>query len=80
MTYSWHDLAGNIGVVYILATYLLLQLERLSATSPSYSIANGLGAFLTIISIESSGTVTRSFSDVFDHTDCRPILLRHFRA
>jgi hypothetical protein len=51
MTYSWHDLAGNIGVVFILATYLLLQLERLSATSPSYSIANGLGAFLILLSL-----------------------------
>ena len=33
MTYGWHDLLGIIGVVLILATYMLLQLEKLSAAS-----------------------------------------------
>ena len=51
MTYSWHDLLGNIGVVLILATYLLLQLEKLSATSLLYSATNGLGALLILVSL-----------------------------
>lgn len=53
MLYSWHDLVGNVGVVVIVATYLLLQLENLPATSPFYSIANGLGAVLILISLVS---------------------------
>ena len=51
MTYGWHDLLGNIGVVLILATYMLLQLEKLSATSFLYSATNGLGASLILVSL-----------------------------
>ncbi len=51
MTYGWHDLLGIIGVVLILATYMLLQLEKLSATSFLYSAVNGLGASLILVSL-----------------------------
>jgi len=29
MIYTWHDVIGNVGVVFILAAYLLLQFEKL---------------------------------------------------
>ncbi len=51
MTYGSHDLLGIIGVVLIVATYMLLQLEKLSATSFLYSAANGLGASLILVSL-----------------------------
>ncbi len=51
MTYSWHDVLGIIGVAFILAAYLLLQLERMSATGPSYLLANGLGSLLILGSL-----------------------------
>ncbi len=51
MTYGWHDLLGIIGVVLVLATYMLLQLEKLSATSFLYSATNGLGASLILVSL-----------------------------
>ncbi len=51
MTYGWHDLLGIIGVVLVLATYMLLQLEKLSATSFLFSAANGLGASLILVSL-----------------------------
>ncbi len=51
MTYGWHDLLGIIGVVLIVATYMLLQLEKLSATSFLYSATNGLGASLILVSL-----------------------------
>ncbi len=51
MAYGWHDLLGIIGVVLIVATYMLLQLEKLSATSFLYSAANGLGASLILVSL-----------------------------
>jgi hypothetical protein len=53
MEYSWHDLLGNMGVIVILATYLLLQLERVAVTNPSYSIVNGIGAAFILISLVS---------------------------
>ena len=51
MTYGWHDLLGIIGVVLILVTYMLLQLEKLSSTSFIYSATNGLGASLILVSL-----------------------------
>ena len=42
---------GIIGVVSIVATYMLLLLEKLSATSFLYSAANGLGASLILVSL-----------------------------
>ncbi len=42
---------GIIGVVLIVATYMLLQLEKLSATSFLYSATNGLGASLILVSL-----------------------------
>ncbi len=42
---------GIIGVVLILATYMLLQLEKLSAASFLYSATNGLGASLILVSL-----------------------------
>lgn len=51
ISYSWYDLIGNVGVILVLAAYLLLQLERISATRPPYLIASGPGASLILISL-----------------------------
>lgn len=51
MTYEWHDLVGNLGVVMILACYLLAQMERMGIKDLSYSLLNGLGALLIIVSL-----------------------------
>lgn len=51
MTYIWHDVLGNIGVVLVLAAYLLVQMNKLSAIKPPYQIANALGAFLILVSL-----------------------------
>ena len=51
MTYEWHDLVGNLGVALIIGTYLLLQLERMRSTALSYSLLNGAGAVLILISL-----------------------------
>jgi hypothetical protein len=51
MTYEWHDFVGNVGVLLILAAYLLLQMQRLSALGWLYSAVNGLGAMLVLISL-----------------------------
>lgn len=51
MTYAWHDFVGNVGVLLILATYLLLQMRRLAATGLLYSVVNGFGALLVLVSL-----------------------------
>jgi multidrug transporter EmrE-like cation transporter len=51
MGYNWYDFVGNVGVFLLLAAYLLLQLNKLSSHQISYSILNGLGAILIIVSL-----------------------------
>ncbi|MEM7078971.1 MAG: hypothetical protein AAF513_10115 [Pseudomonadota bacterium] len=51
MDYGLHDFFGNVGVAAILLSYLLLQTERLSATSLSYSAYNAIGALLILVSL-----------------------------
>ena len=51
MNISWFDFVGGIGVALIIGSYLLLQLNKLKSTTLAYSLANGLGALLIIISL-----------------------------
>ena len=51
MEYQWHDVIGNVGVVAILATYALVQLERLEVRDLSYSLLNALGAAFVLVSL-----------------------------
>jgi hypothetical protein len=50
-TVTWFDLAGFIGVVLIVTTYLLLQLDKLPSSSLSYSLLNAAGALLISVSL-----------------------------
>ena len=51
MNLSWFDLSGFLGVVLIVIAYLLLQLNRLPSSAPSYSLLNAVGALLVIVSL-----------------------------
>lgn len=51
MVYSWHDVAGNIGVALIVITYGLVQIRQVSATSFGYSVLNAVGAALILYSL-----------------------------
>lgn len=46
-----YDILGLCGVFIILATYLALQLEKVSAQDWRYSALNGFGAILILISL-----------------------------
>ena len=48
---EWHDIIGTAGAAMILVSYFLLQMERLSGTGLAYSVINGLGAALILISL-----------------------------
>jgi len=49
--YGWHDLIGNLGVLGVLVTYLMVQMGKLDVRSLSYSIINGCSALLIIVSL-----------------------------
>ena len=51
MSYEWHDLIGNIGVMLVLVCYLLLQMEKLAAGNPLFSAINGMGALMILVSL-----------------------------
>ena len=49
--YGWHDLVGNVGVVLIVGVYFALQSGRLAASDLRFSVLNGLGALLILVSL-----------------------------
>lgn len=51
MEIAWFDIVGSVGVATILATYVLLQTNRLSSDGLLYSILNGGGAALIAFSL-----------------------------
>jgi len=51
MEYAWHDLAGNLGVAFVVVTYTLVQVRQMQATSLVYGILNAVGAALILFSL-----------------------------
>jgi predicted membrane protein len=51
MQYAWYDFAGNIGVALMVLGYLLLQAEKIRSNDLTYSLMNGIGALLVVISL-----------------------------
>ena len=51
MEYHWYDLVGNLGVLFILAAYFLLQINIFSSKSLRFSLLNLIGAGLILISL-----------------------------
>ena len=65
MSYEWHDLVGNLGVVCILGTYLLLQLGRMNPGMLSFSLINGLGAMLILVSLAVDFNLSSFIIEIF---------------
>ena len=51
MNYGPLDFIGNVGVVVLVITYLMLQLNKLSSDGLAYSVLNAGGAGLIVISL-----------------------------
>ena len=51
MEYHFYDFVGNLGVVLILGSYLMVQMRMLSATGLAYTVSNGLGALFVLYSL-----------------------------
>ena len=49
LSYSLYDFIGNLGVFFIIISYLLLQLNKIKSDDIKYSVMNLVGAALVII-------------------------------
>ena len=65
MNYGPLDFLGNIGVVVIVITYLMLQLNKLSSDGLAYSLLNAIGASLIAISLVYDFNLSAFFMEVF---------------
>ena len=65
MNYGPMDLLGNIGVVVLILTYLMLQLNKLSSDGLAYSLLNAIGASLIVISLLYDFNLSALLMEVF---------------
>lgn len=65
MTISAYSLLGSLGVLLIVASYLLLMIGRISSDGIRYPAVNALGAILIIISLTESFNLPALLIEVF---------------
>ena len=51
MSIHWYDIIGVMGVGSIVCSYFLLQVGRLTATNPLYSLFNLVGSMMILTSL-----------------------------
>jgi hypothetical protein len=65
MKYGLLDLIGNIGVVMLIITYLMLQLNKLRSDGLAYSVLNAFGASLIVLSLLVNFNLSAMLMEVF---------------
>jgi hypothetical protein len=65
MNYGLLDFVGNVGVVVLMVTYLMLQLNRLRSDDLSYSLLNAIGASLIVVSLLVNFNLSALLMEVF---------------
>ncbi len=65
MNYGLMDLVGNIGVVMLMVTYLMLQLDKIRSADLSYSVLNAAGASLIVASLVFDFNLSAMLMEVF---------------
>ena len=65
MNYGLLDFVGNVGVVVLMVTYLLLQLNRLRSDDLAYSLLNVIGASLIVLSLLVNFNLSALLMEVF---------------
>ena len=65
MSYGLLDFIGNIGVVVLMITYLMLQLNKLSSDALSYSVLNAVGASMIVVSLLFDFNLSALLMEVF---------------
>ena len=79
MKYGFLDLIGNVGVVVLMTTYLLLQLNRMSSNGLGYSLLNAVGASLIVVSLIGNFNLSAFVIEVFWILISLIGIYRHFR-
>jgi len=65
MSYGLLDLIGNIGVVILIITFLMLQLNKLPSDGLAYSLLNAIGASLIVVSLLFDFNLSALLMEVF---------------
>jgi predicted membrane protein len=65
MNYGLLDVIGNIGVVMMMVTYLLLQLNKVRSDDLIYSLLNAIGASLVVLSLVVNFNLSALLMEVF---------------
>ena len=79
MSYGPLDFIGNIGVVVLMITYLMLQLNKLRSDGLAYSLLNAVGASLVIVSLLFDFNLSALLMEVFWVLISLVGIYRHFR-
>lgn len=65
MQYALHDFIGNVGLVLLLGTYLLLQMGKLESGSLAYSLLNAAASFCIGVSLLFAFNMSAFLVEVF---------------
>ena len=65
MSYGPLDFLGNVGVVVLMITYLMLQLNKLRSDGLAYSLLNAIGASLIVVSLLYDFNLSALLMEVF---------------
>jgi hypothetical protein len=79
MNYGLLDLVGNIGVLILMVTYLLLQLNKIRSDDLMYSLLNAAGASLIVVSLLVNFNLSALLMEVFWVLISFVGIYRHFR-
>ena len=79
MNYGPMDFVGNVGVIVLIITYLMLQLNKLSSDGLAYSVLNALGAGLIVVSLLFNFNFSALIVEVFWVLISFLGILRYFR-
>ena len=65
MNYGLLDFIGNIGVVILIVTFLMLQLNKIPSDGLAYSVLNAVGASLIVVSLLFDFNLSALLMEVF---------------
>jgi len=65
MSYGPLDFIGNAGVVILMITYLMLQLNKLPSDGLAYSLLNAIGVSLIVVSLLFNFNLSALLMEVF---------------
>ena len=65
MSYGVLDFIGNVGVVILIITFLMLQLNKIPSDGLAYSLLNAVGASLSVVSLLFDFNLSALLMEVF---------------